>query len=294
MTEEHRHVHHDAPQEGPIKTPKQLIAVIVAAFVVPIAAIILLVIFVGAQTKSAEGSDAFTPESIAERIRPVGRVEVRDVSDPKAQRSGEQVYSAVCMACHADGLAGAPKIGDQAAWAPRIKQGYEALLVSALKGKGAMPPQGGGDFSDLEVGRAVVVLANQSGAKFEEPTVLAAAAGDAGKPDAQAAAAIAQAASAVAAAAAGAAAQAAPAAPAAGAAVPALYEQACQICHAAGVAGAPKFGDKAAWAPRLDQGVDKLTASVVAGKGAMPPKGGSNASEAELRKVVEYMVGAVK
>ncbi len=57
--------------------------------------------------------------------------------------NGEEVYKQVCSACHASGLAGAPKFGDKAAWAPRIKQGMDALYTSALKGKGAMPPKGG-------------------------------------------------------------------------------------------------------------------------------------------------------
>jgi cytochrome c5 len=73
-----------------------------------------------------------------------------------------------------------------------------------------------------------------------------------------------------------------------------LYETACQACHAAGVAGAPKLGDKAAWAPRLAAGVDGLTASVIKGKGAMPPKGGSAASDAEIKASVQYMVSAAK
>jgi cytochrome c5 len=60
-------------------------------------------------------------------------------------------------------------VGDEAAWAPRIKTGFDALLNSALKGKGSMGAQGGGDFSDLEVGRAVVFMANKAGAKYEEP-----------------------------------------------------------------------------------------------------------------------------
>jgi cytochrome c5 len=84
-------------------------------------------------------------------------------------RTGEQVYKAQCAACHATGAAGAPKLGDAAAWGPRIKTGYDALLNSALKGKGAMAAQGGGEFSDLEIGRAVVYMANQGGAKFDEP-----------------------------------------------------------------------------------------------------------------------------
>ena len=78
------------------------------------------------------------------------------------------------------------------------------------------------------------------------------------------------------------------------AAAPALYAQTCSACHGAGVAGAPKLGDKAAWAPRVGQGIDALTASVVKGKGAMPPKGGSAASDAEIKTVVTYMVNSAK
>ena len=74
----------------------------------------------------------------------------------------------------------------------------------------------------------------------------------------------------------------------------ALYKQACVVCHAAGVAGAPKFGNKDAWALRVPNGVDTLTASVIKGKGAMPPKGGSAASDVEIRASVEYMLAAVK
>jgi cytochrome c5 len=84
-------------------------------------------------------------------------------------RTGEQVYQAQCAACHASGAAGAPKLGDGAAWGARVATGYEALLSSALKGKGAMAAQGGGEFSDYEIGRAVVYLANQSGGKLAEP-----------------------------------------------------------------------------------------------------------------------------
>ena len=79
-----------------------------------------------------------------------------------------------CAACHHAGAAGAPRLADAAAWAPRIKTGYDALLNSALKGKGAMAAQGGGDYEDLEIGRAVVYMANKSGGKFEEPKAAAA------------------------------------------------------------------------------------------------------------------------
>ena len=74
----------------------------------------------------------------------------------------------------------------------------------------------------------------------------------------------------------------------------ALYKQACLACHAAGVAGAPKFGDKAAWAPRILTGLDALTNSAIKGKNAMPPKGGSAASDADIHSAVAYMVNAAK
>jgi cytochrome c5 len=286
---------HDLPHEGPIKTPKQLIWAVGLAFVVPIVAIILLANYVTAQKSPGAGSDGLGPEAVAQRLQRVGQVEVRDLSDPAAQRTGAQVYAAQCTACHSVGAAGAPKTGDAAAWAPRIKQGFDVLLTSALKGKGAMAPQGGGDFSDFEIARAVVHLANQGGAKFEEPKAPAAApaAATAAAPAAPALAV--QAAPAAVTTAPAPAAAPAPATKAtASAAAPALYTQACSVCHVAGVAGAPKLGDKAAWAPRLAAGVDGLTASVIKGKGAMPPRGGSAAGDADIKAVVAYMVDSVK
>jgi len=277
------HADHDLPHEGPIKTPKQLVWAVVAAFVVPIIAIILLVNYVAADKMPAAGSTGHTAEAVAQRIQPVGRVEIKDVNDPASLKTGEQVYAAQCVACHGSGAAGAPKLGDAAAWGPRVKAGYDALLHSALKGKGAMGAQGGGDFSDLEIGRAVVHMANQGGAKFDEPKAAAPTAAASGPAPAAAVAAPVAAPVAVAT---------APAAPAE--AVPALYTQTCAVCHAAGIANAPKLGDKAAWAPRMAAGVDGLTASVIKGKGAMPPKGGSAASDADIKTAVAYMVGAVK
>lgn len=173
---------HDAPHEGPIKTPKQLIWTVVASFVVPIAIIVLLVNFVATGDKSGAGSDAMSEEAIALRIQPVGVVMLKDASAVVALRTGEQVYAAQCSACHTAGLAGAPKSGDEAAWAPRLKTGYEALLTAALKGKGAMAAQGGGEFSDFEIGRAVVYMANKSGGKLDEPKAPAAAASAASAP----------------------------------------------------------------------------------------------------------------
>ena len=301
MSDPHSTDDHDGPHEGPIKTPKQLILAVFFSFVVPIIAIILLVMYVVSDHKPAAGSDGLSAEAIARRIHPVGTVEVKDVSDPAALKSGEQVYGAQCVACHGAGLAGAPKFGDVAAWAPRLGQGYDMLLTSALKGKGAMGAQGGGDYTDLEIGRAVVYMTNKAGAKFDEPKASAAAASaamEAPAPAATATPAVAvpamPTASAPAAATKAAAAAAEPVKVAAAGAVPALYTQVCQACHVAGVANAPKLGDKAAWAPRLAQGIDGLTASVIKGKGAMPPRGGSTAPDADIKAVVSYMVSTVK
>jgi cytochrome c5 len=127
--------------------------------------------------KTGAGSKAMDPEAVAKRIAPVGRVDLKDASDVAAMKTGEQVYQTACAACHNSGAAGAPKLGDAGAWAARIKTGYVTLLNSALKGKGAMGAQGGGDYSDTEIGRAVVYMANQAGAKFAEPAAPAAAAG---------------------------------------------------------------------------------------------------------------------
>ena len=168
------HEAHDA-HEGPIKTPKQLIWAVIASFVIPIVVIILLTNYVAMGDKTGAGSKGMSAEAVAKRIAPVGRVEVKDASDVSALKTGEQVYQAACAACHGSGAAGAPKLADTGAWAARIKTGYDTLLNSALKGKGAMGAQGGGDYSDVEIGRTVVYMANQAGAKFAEPAVPAAA-----------------------------------------------------------------------------------------------------------------------
>ncbi|HOL36679.1 MAG TPA: c-type cytochrome [Rubrivivax sp.] len=162
--------------EGLIRTPKQLIATIIAAFAVPVVVIMMMAHYVDFGMRTGAGSDGMSEQAVAQRLQRVGTVDLRDLSDASTQRSGEQVYTAVCSACHATGAVGAPKLGDAAAWAPRIATGYEALLHSALEGKGAMPKQGGGDFSDFEVARAVVYMADKAGAKFEEPKPPAAAA----------------------------------------------------------------------------------------------------------------------
>ncbi|WP_423457626.1 c-type cytochrome [Ottowia sp. VDI28] len=285
---------HEEAHTGPIKTPKQLFWVSIASFVLPVFIIIGLVAYVTSANKKAPGATD-TERATAQRIQKIGTVEIRDANRPLA--SGEEVYKAQCAACHATGVAGAPKFQDAGLWGPRIATGYEKLVHSALTGKGGMAPQGGGDFSDVEIGRAVVYMANAAGAKFEEPKALvAAAAASAAEPAAAASPAPAAApapAETVAAAPAAAATEAAAPAAAAGAGK-ALYDSVCMACHAAGVAGAPKLGDKAAWAPRLAEGFDTVLKIATTGKGAMPPKGGSTASDADFKAAVQYMVDAAK
>jgi cytochrome c5 len=342
----------------PLQTPKQLIAVVVLAFLVPVLIIVLLVKFVAGQKSAGAGAEAMTPEAISDRLRPVGTVVLAQVAGPRVLQSGEAVYKAACSACHTAGVAGAPRTGDAAAWAPRLKQGYDTLVKHAVEGFKGMPAKGGASQLDnLEAARAVVYMANASGASFKEPDPVkvgehtgqqvvaeacgtchdtgaggaprvgdwaawkpriekglnalyeSAITGHGGMParggmakltDAEIRRAIEymfnagkQAGSAQPAAAAPAAVPVAAAAPAVGdaAAGKKLYETACLACHAAGVAGAPKLGDKAAWAARAGAGIDALTASVIKGKGAMPPRGAAAAaSDADLRAAVEYML----
>ena len=166
-------ISHEEDHTGPIKTPKQLLITVFFSFFGPVFIIIGLVFFVTSSNKPAAGA-VNVEKSIAQRIQKVGMVEIRDAN--RELKSGEDVFKAQCTTCHTAGLVGAPKFGDAAAWAPRIATGLEALLNSALHGKGAMTAQGGGDFEDLEIARAVVYMANAGGAKFDPPKATASAA----------------------------------------------------------------------------------------------------------------------
>jgi len=270
-----------------IKTPKQLITVILLSFLVPIVGILMLVQLVVSQPSA--DPNALTPESVASRIQPVGRMEFGAPSAPPGARTGESIVKSVCATCHQQGVANAPRIGDKNAWAKHIKEGLPAMVKAAIQGKGAMPPRGGDtSLTDTEVTRAVVYMANQSGGSFKEPP----APKEAAKPAAPAAAQQ----QAVPIPPPQAAAPAAPGAkPAAGADGKAVYDKLCFACHAQSVAGSPRLGDKAAWAPRIKQGMDALVQSVIQGKGAMPPKAGNPAlTDAEARAAVEFMVSQSK
>ena len=319
MNNTQEHVEHTEEHQGLIKTPKQLIAVVILAFVVPIAVIVLLVKLVASGSKVGAGSDALGAEAIASRIRPVAEFSLVDANAPKVFKTGQQVYDSTCSACHTAGVAGAPRIGDEAAWAPYVKAGYEEMVKNAIHGINAMPPKGGNpSLADFEVARAVVHIANQSGASFEEPAepteettepATAEPATVAATTVAPATAAPATAATAAPAAPAAAPAAPAPApAPEASAAAPAaaaetasidpagekLYNSVCFACHTPGIAGAPKLGDKAAWERYVATGLDTMVKNAIHGVGAMPPRGGSQASDAEVKAAVQYMVEAVK
>ena len=165
----------DSEHESMIKTPTQLAVVVVLAFVVPVVLLIMLAQFV----LSARKPDAATlsQEAVVARIKPVANVTISEAGSSGGARSGDEIVKAACAACHTTGAANAPKIGDKGGWAPRLGLGLDGLVKSAVKGKGGMPPRGGlPDLSDYEIARAIVVMANQSGASFKEPAAPKAAA----------------------------------------------------------------------------------------------------------------------
>ncbi|WP_338926130.1 cytochrome c5 family protein [Mycetohabitans endofungorum] len=197
--------------EAPIKNPKQLIALVIASFALPVIIIALLVNYVDNATRTGAGTDGLSHEQVSRRIAPVARVEIRDAST-LGQRASDTSAAATQSATAASSSSA------QAA----------AAAIAAIS---SAPPSG------------------------SAATSASADAAQAGK---------------------------------------ALYQQVCQACHAAGIAGAPKLGDKAAWAPRLKESMDTVYHYALHGKGAMPPKGGSNASDADVKAAVDYMVGAAK
>ncbi len=173
-----------------IRTPKQLLTVVFLAFAVPVAVLVMLAVFAANSGKFDAKHPGMTDEAIARRIMPVGQARLAEggaaaqespaaagapaataaaatapagapapaapAEKTAAASGGKGVYDKTCMACHATGLAGAPKAGDKAAWEPRLKQGLDALYATSLKGKGAMPPKGGAtQLSDAEVKAAV-------------------------------------------------------------------------------------------------------------------------------------------
>ncbi|MDQ3184930.1 MAG: c-type cytochrome [Pseudomonadota bacterium] len=179
----------EAGHSSGIKTPKQLLTVLSAAFVFPIAIILLLAEFVTGDVPVDQNNPVFSNEAVEKRLKPVGILVTSDspqadgklngadqaangavaslaATDSVATDSGEKIkgiYTASCAACHTTGAAGAPKLGDKSTWAPRIKAGMDTLYNSALNGKNAMPAKGGNvSLSDADVKAVVDYMVSQS------------------------------------------------------------------------------------------------------------------------------------
>jgi len=252
-------------------TPQEVIISVVAGLLAPLLAIFLVVQLV------LSIQDSHTPDVSSEaaqkatlaRIKPFAQLAAVDANAPKVEKSGQEVYDAVCTSCHAAGALGAPKFDNKGDWGPRIKLGFDTLTKHAIEGIRQMPARGGdGDLSDVEVARAVAYMANSAGASFKEPEAAPAASAtppaaaepaSAAKPD-----------------------------PAKGKLV---YETHCAACHSTGVAGAPKAGDKAAWSARLSQGYPMLYDHALKGIRGMPAKGGNaDLPDSDLANAVGYLV----
>jgi cytochrome c5 len=281
MTEEHSSF---------IKTPKQLAIVVVLAFAVPITVIVLLSQLVtGVSPREGESQS-----DVMGRIQPVGQVTLAEANASSGNQTGEQVYQTVCKTCHEAGLAGAPKFGDKAAWAPRIKSGVDALFASALKGKNAMPPKGGDtNLADVEVQRAVVYMTNRAGAGFKEPPAPAQASATAAAP------AQARAPAAPAPAPAAAAAKAPAVAPGAlldmASATALMQKDGCAACHGVDkkIVG-PAYQDVAAKYKGDKDAAAKLAQKVKAGGsgvwGSVPMPSNAQVSDADIKLLVSWIL----
>jgi cytochrome c5 len=156
--------HHHDPIEDNIETHpvKLAVGIFVGAVALVIGIVLMAQLAVGFHgSRSMKDEHAMSAGAVAERLAPVAKLEVDPnapapaaappaaapapaaQATPAAGGAGKSTYDTVCAACHGTGAAGAPKLGDKAAWAPRVKTGKDALYNSALKGKGAMPAKGG-------------------------------------------------------------------------------------------------------------------------------------------------------
>ncbi len=252
-------------------------------------------------------------ETVASRIAPMGRVntgtEVLEMEKPAASAPapaaaatsvavaaadsadpGKATYDKVCFACHAQGIAGAPKYADAAAWAERVSRGREANVANAINGytgsAGMMPAKGGNPtLSDAEVAAAVDYMLAAVG--VDSPTAAATEVPPPAAVDLPEAAVASTAQEDI-----------APATADNGRGKE-VYDSACFVCHTPGAAGAPKLGDAAAWATRIEKGIDALNHNAINGymgsAGMMPPKGGRpDFSDDDVKAAVDYMVANSK
>ena len=173
---------------------------------------------------------------------------------PAVARNGQEVFEAVCAACHATGANGAPRIGDERAWTPRAAQGLTSLTRHAIEGIRKMPPHGGNrGVTDFEIELAITYMVNHSGGHWAVPID-----------------------------------KAAPPRLRSGEQV---VRAQCVKCHGAGVGGAPRIGDRAAWIQRLEHGLGPLVRSAIGGHGGMPPRGGMpNLTDPEIRDAILWMI----
>jgi len=169
-----------------------------------------------------------------------------------AEKTGREVVEQTCVACHASGKDGAPKIGDVPAWTQRSKLGLAKLTESAIAGIGKMPAHGGQpNLSDLEMSRAIAFMV--SFGKAVDPS----------KPYATPTSSTGE----------------------------QLVQGHCVACHGDGKDGAPRLNDFSAWKPRLQKGMDGLLRSAITGHKAMPARSGmANLSDTDLKNAVTYMV----
>ncbi len=244
-------------------------------------------------------------------LQSIGEVSLSDGSRAalSATRSGEDVYNAVCAACHNSGAAGAPKIDDKAAWEPRVANGFDTLLNTAINGKGAMPARGGQNVPDDELTAAIAYMTEKAGFSLDIPKAEAPIATKEKAADTTTEMKIEE----------------APTAQTEEKAavtttemkieeVPtaqtetvatansisnidgkALYKTICFACHDTGAANAPKLTDKILWQPRIALGKEALYNTAINGKGTMPPKGGNMAlSDDEVKAIVDYMISVAQ
>ncbi len=299
--------------------PASKLMFIAAAVAILLTVYVLISSLINTYKKNSIKGEVDSTQLVAtasKNLMPIGAAATSDAvaAAPAAARSGKEVYTAVCSVCHASGVAGAPKVGDKAAWEPRVATGLDALLNTAMNGKGAMPARGGNpSVTDDELKAVILYMTKETGfdlgggdtaanekpaatkepAKKEaekiatpaEPEKEEAVKKEAPKePEAPAVTAT----------------PSTPEAPAMASTETSeegkkVYDKTCFACHATGIAGSPKLGDKAAWEARIATGMDTLYATALNGKGAMPPKGGNVAlSDEKVKAAVDYMVSQSK
>jgi len=280
---------------------------------------VLAVVCVFAARLLSAGNDDYADpikrNALVQRIQPVAavRTTAEDLEVAAADtaaaadagaKSGEELVAGACAACHVAGVAGAPLLDDEAAWAERREAGLDALVASVINGKGAMPARGGSTYTDEEIRIAVEHIAlfevdDSAAAPADasdsaEETAVAEA--DEAVEDATASAEenTAEAVEAITEESAGSDAMAALVV----GQVPdgvtdnirAAVDGVCAGCHLAGVAGAPKNGDTAAWQERADKGLAALTSSVINGLNVMPARGGSTLTDEEIPIAIQYLM----